>query len=69
MPNLGGIIGRLNLVVGDGEIDLGTVYLPLTLTRVSPEKSPYIHLGLGVDLEEVRVAVSELFKQSEVDRD
>ena len=69
MPNLGGIKGRLKLVVGDAEVDLGSVYLPLTLTRVSQEKSPYMHLGLGVDLEEVRVAVSELFKQSEVDRD
>ena len=69
MPDLGGIKGRLKLVVGDAEVDLGSVFLPLTLTRVSQEKSPYMHLGLGVDLEEVRDAVSELFKQSEVDRD
>ena len=67
MTDLGGIKGRLKLVVGDAEVDLGSVYLPLTLTRVSQEKSPYMHLGLGVDLEEVRDAVSELFKQSEVD--
>lgn len=64
MTDIGGITGRLKLVVGDGEIDLGTVYLPLTLTRVSPEKSPYMHLGIGVDLEAVRDTVAELFKQA-----
>lgn len=70
MADVGGITGRLNLVVGDGEIDLGTVYLPLTLTRVSPEKSPYMHLGIGVDLEAVRDMVTELFRQAEaVDHD
>lgn len=49
-PDIGGITGRLKLVVGDGEIDLGSVYLPLTVTRVSPAKAPYMHLGIGVDL-------------------
>ena len=68
MTDVGGITGRLNLVVGDGEIDLGTVYLPLTLTRVSSEKPPY--LGIGVDLEAVRDMVTELFRQAEaVDHD
>ena len=65
MTDIGGIKGRLKLVVGDGEIDLGAVYLPLALTRVSPEKSPYMHLGIGVDLDAVRDMVSELFKQAE----
>ena len=65
MTDLGGITGRLKLVVGDGEIDLGAVYLPLALTRVSPEKSPYMHLGIGVDLDAVRGMVTELFKQAE----
>lgn len=65
MTDLGGITGRLKLVVGDGEVDVGDVYLPLTLTRVSPEKSPYMHLGIGVDLEDVRVMVTELFRQAE----
>ncbi len=70
MTDLGGIKGRLKLVVGDAEVDLGSVFLPLTLTRVSQEKSPYMHLGLGVDLEEVRVMVTELFRQAEaVDHD
>ena len=65
MTDLGGITGRLKLVVGDGEVDVGDVYLPLTLTRVSAEKSPYMHLGIGVDLEAVRVMVTELFRQAE----
>ncbi len=70
MTDLGGIKGRLKLVVGDAEVDLGSVFLPLTLTRASQEKSPYMHLGLGVDLEEVRVMVTELFRQAEaVDHD
>ena len=70
MTDLGGITGRLKLVVGDGEIDLGAVYLPLALTRVSPEESPYMHLGIGVDLEAVRVMVTELFRAAEaVDHD
>ena len=65
MTDLGGITGRLKLVVGNGEIDLGSGYLPLTLTRVCPKESPYMHLGIGVDLEAVRDMVSELFKQAE----
>lgn len=66
MTDIGGITGRLQLVVGDGEIDLGTVYLPLTLTRVSaPKKSPYMHFGIGVDLEAVRDTVAQLFKRAE----
>ena len=70
MTDLGGIKGRLKLVVGDGEIDLGAVYLPLALIRVSPERSPYMHLGIGVNLEAVRDTVAQLFKQAEaVDHD
>ena len=65
MTDIGGITGRLQLVVGDSGIDLGTVYLPLTLTRVSAKKSPYLHFGIGVDLEAVRDTVAQLFKQAE----
>ena len=62
--NVGHITGHLKLVVGDAEIDLGGVTLPLSVTRVSPYKSPYMHLGLGVDLEAVRDTVSEIFDQA-----
>ena len=64
-PDIGGITGRLKLVVGDGEIDLGSIYLPLTVTRVSPEKVPYMHLGIGVDLEQVRTVIADLFALAE----
>ena len=66
-PNIGGITGRLKLVLGDGEIDLGSIYLPLTVTRVSPAKAPYIHLGIGVDLDQVRTAIADLFALAETD--
>ena len=60
-PNIDGITGRLKLVVGDGEIDLGSIYLPLTVTRVSPAElrglaesaQPFIrHGGTDPDFEE-----------------
>ena len=60
----GHITGHLKLVVGDAEIDLGGITLPLNVTRVSPRKSPYMHLGLGVDLEAVRDTVSEILSQA-----
>ena len=64
-PNIDGITGRLKLVLGDGEIDLGSIYLPLTVTRVSPAKAPYMHLGIGVDLDQVRDQVSDIFARAE----
>ena len=40
------------------------------IPSASPEKSPYMHLGIGVDLEAVRDMVTELFRQAEaVDHD
>ena len=66
-PDIGGISGRLKLVVGDGEVDLGSIYLPLTVTRVSPAKAPYMHLGIGVDLDQVRTAIADLFALAETD--
>ena len=66
-PNIGGVTGRLKLVLGDGEIDLGSIYLPLTVTRVSPAKAPYMHLGIGVDLEQVRTEIADLFALAETD--
>ena len=59
--------GRLKLVLGDGEIDLGSIYLPLTVTRVSPAKAPYMHLGICVDLDQVRTAIADLFALAETD--
>ena len=61
-PNLDGITGRLKLVLGDGEIDLGSIYLPLTVTR-----APYMHLGISVDLDQVRTAIADLFALAETD--
>lgn len=66
-PNIGGISGRLKLAVGDGEIDLGSIYLPLTVTRVSPAKAPYMHLEISVDLDQVRDAIADLFALAETD--
>ena len=66
-PNIDGITGRLKLVLGDGEIDLGSIYLPLTVTRVSPAKAPYMHLGIGVDLERVRTVIADLFALATTD--
>ena len=69
MSDVGGITARLIIVVGDSEINIGTIRLPLEVTRVSPTSSPYMHLGLGVDLEAVRGTVAEIFNQAEVARD
>ena len=55
------------LRLGDGEIDLGSIYLPLTVTRVSPAKAPYMHLGIGVDLEQVRTVIADLFALATTD--
>ena len=60
-PNIDGITGRLKLVLGDGEIDLGSIYLPLTVT------APYMHLGISVDLDQVRTAIADLFALAETD--
>ena len=65
MASIGGVTGRLKLVIDDAEIDLGGVYLPLMVTRVSPKKAPYMHMGIGVDLDAVHDSVIELFKQHE----
>ena len=66
-PNIGGISGRLKLVVGDGEIDLGSSYLPLTVTLVSPAKALCMHLGIGVDLGQVRTVIADLFALATTD--
>ncbi|MDN6567042.1 MAG: hypothetical protein L0K65_08345, partial [Actinomyces sp.] len=65
MATAGHITARLKLVIEDAELDLGAIYLPLVVTRVSPEKAPYMHMGIGVDLENVRDTISEIFKQQE----
>lgn len=64
---VGYISGNLKLDVdGGGTASLGAVRLPLISTRVSPEKAPYMHFGVGVDLESVRDTIQEIFKQNEV---
>ena len=65
MRDIGRIKGSPRIVVGDTDIDLGDIYLPLSLLKVKPDTTSYLHLGLGVDLEEVRDTIAEIFKQEE----
>lgn len=67
MRDIGRIKGSLRIVVGDADIDLGYVSLPLSLLKVKPDTTSYLHLGLGVDLEEVRDTIAEIFKQGETE--
>ena len=69
-PTVGHITGSLTLQIGDGApISLGTVRLPLIPTRVSPEGAPYMHFGIGVDLESVADSIRTIFGQHEVGDD
>lgn len=65
-PTVGHITGTLVLQIADGApVDLGTIRLPLIVTRVSPEKASYMSFGIGVDLEGVRDVIGEIFGQHE----
>lgn len=62
---LGGISGQLVLQVGDEQIGLGSVYLPLKLAKV--KHVDQLHLGIGVDLEGVRRDIAAIFSSHEKD--
>lgn len=56
----GFISGQLRLVIGDDEIDLGGVDLPLTIRRVETSTGG-LSFGLGVDLDDVRNTIRAIF--------
>lgn len=64
-PVAGYITGTLSLTIdGAGPIDIGTVALPLVVTRIDGA-SGRMALGLGVNLDAVRRDVAEIFRQAE----
>ena len=65
----GYITGTLSLTIdGADPIDIGTVALPLVVTRVD-SASGRMAFGLGVDLDAVRRDAAELFRQAETGAD
>lgn len=64
MSGVGSIRGKLVLVVGDAELQIGTVSLPLKVTRVCPEGKSRMAFGLGVDLESVTETVQAIFAEA-----
>jgi hypothetical protein len=64
MNDVGNVTGDLILVIGDAEIKIGKVTIPLEVTRVCKPGDSRMTLGLGVDLESVRDTVAEIFRQN-----
>ena len=63
--SVGSIRGKLLLVVGDAEIEIGEVSLPLEVTRIAPQMT----LGIGTDLEAVTETVRQIFRQHRTEND
>ena len=65
-PNAARIMGTLSLTIdGAPPIDIGKVTLPLVVTHIDNPSTGRMAFGLGVNLEAVRNAVTELFRQAE----
>lgn len=64
MSDVGNVTGDLILVIGDAEIKIGKVTIPLEVTRVCNPGDSRMTLGLGVNLESVRDTVTEIFRQN-----
>jgi len=69
MSSVGSIAGKLILAVGDENIKIGTVTIPLEVTRVCKPGEARLALGLGVDLESVRDTVAEIFSQNRTEEE
>jgi len=69
MSDVGNVTGDLVLVIGDAEIKIGTVRIPLEVTRVCKPGETHIALGLGVNLESVRDTVAEIFHQNRTEEE
>ncbi len=69
MSDVGNVTGDLVLVIGDAEIKIGTVAIPLEVTRVCKTGETHLALGLGVNLEAVRDTVAEIFRQNRTEEE
>ena len=69
MSSVGSITGKLMLAIGDESIEIGTVQIPLEVTRVRKPGESGMALGLGVDLESVRDTVAEIFRQNRTEEE
>lgn len=69
MNNIGSITGKLILTVGDENIEIGTVAIPLEVTQVRKTGSDRMAFGLGVDLAAVRDTVVEIFRQNRTEEE
>ena len=67
MSSVGSITGKLVLTIGDENIKIGSVQIPLEVTRVPGESG--MALGLGVNLESVRNTVAEIFRQNRTEEE
>jgi len=62
------VSGVLTLTISGGDpIELGTVRLPLVITRIAPHRSSYMSFGIGVDLDAVRDTIKTIFGQHETE--
>lgn len=69
MSDVGGVTGALVLVIGDAEIKIGTVTIPLEVTRVCKTGEARLALGLGVNLESVCDTVAAIFCQNRTEEE
>lgn len=65
--SLGHVLGHLKLLIGEEEIDLGLIYLPLKSGKFTPDspRSSAPTFGVGVDLDSVRLTIEQIFEQTE----
>ena len=63
--HIGGITGTLRLQVGDADLNLGTINIPLRAINSGLKEvgSDEITIGLATDLKEMRRVIQELFSQ------
>lgn len=67
MSAVGRVRGNLRLRIGDADVNLGNVSIPLMAeTPVRASGVELVAIRLTADLEEVRDAVQEIFNQTEV---
>ena len=64
----GRIAGTLTLTLpGADPVELGTIPLPIVVTRIYNPKTGSMSFGLGVNLDEVKHALGVVFRDAEIE--